>query len=467
MKIVKKKIVDLMLAGYNPRKDLKPGDRDYENLKKSILEFDYIDPIIWNKQTGNVVGGHQRIKVLKDLGYTELEVSVVDLPIEKEKALNIGLNKISGDWDKTKLEDLLRELTSVELDMDLTGFDESELDELLGTKSDIVEDNFDVDAALERIETPVSVAGDVWVLGDHQLICGDSTKLTDVKQLMGGEKADMVFTDPPYNVALGMDETPEEAKKRNRRTDGLIVKNDKMSDEKFYDFLYDSFVSMYASLKPGGALYVCHADSEGLNFRRAFKESGFLLKQCLIWAKNSLVMGRQDYHWRHEPILYGWKPGAAHKWYGGHKETTIMKEDPAVLIEKMKNGKHKITFDTGLRTIEFEVADMKMITDVDDSLTSTWFFNKPVKSVLHPTMKPVGLPGRAMKNSTKPGDIVLDPFGGSGSTLIAAEQIGRGARLIELDPKYCDVIVQRWEEFTGKKAEKRGGGTYGIARTGT
>lgn len=273
MKIIKKKIVDLMLAGYNPRKDLKPGDKDYENLKKSILEFDYIDPIIWNKQTGNVVGGHQRIKVLKDLGYTELEVSVVDLPIEKEKALNIGLNKISGDWDKTKLEDLLRELTSVKLDMDLTGFDESELDELLGTKSDIVEDNFDVDAALERIETPVSVTGDVWMLGDHQLICGDSVRLEDYKSLLGDDLVDMVFTDPPYNVNYGDKAVMLDSYNKGHRNTNTIL-NDNMSDAAFYQFLLDFYSCARAVTKKGGAIYVCHSDTEGINFRTAFKAAG-------------------------------------------------------------------------------------------------------------------------------------------------------------------------------------------------
>lgn len=453
MKIIKKYIDDLLFAGYNPRKDLKPGDRDYENLKKSILEFDYIDPIIWNEQTGNVVGGHQRLKILRDLGYEELEVSVVDLTLKKEKALNVGLNKISGDWDKTKLEDLLRELTNVDLDMDLTGFDESELDELLGTKSDIVEDNFDVDAALERIDTPITQPGDVWHLGDHRLLCGDSTRVEDLKKLLGNEVADMIFTDPPYNVNYGEKASMLDKYEKGHRNTNTIL-NDNMSDADFYQFLLDFYSCARAVTKKGGAIYVCHSDTEGINFRTAFKAAGWELKQCLIWVKNALVMGRQDHQWKHEPILYGWNPGAAHKWYGGRKETTVLKEDPAIVVEKKKNGKHKITFDTGLRTIVMEVSDYELLTEVDDSLTSTWFFNKPVKSVLHPTMKPVGLPGRAMKNSTKPGDIVLDPFGGSGSTLIAAEQIGRRAYLIELDPKYCEVIIKRWEEFTNQKVTR-------------
>ncbi len=442
MRIVKKRIDELIPADYNPRKDLKPGDKEYEKLKKSIKEFDYVDPVIWNERTGHVVGGHQRLKVLRDLGYEEIDVSVVDLPLEKEKALNVGLNKISGDWDPKKLEDLLRELTAFDLDMELTGFDESELDEILGKKRDIKEDDFDLDAALEKIEQPITQLGDVWELGPHRLMCGDSTRLDEMQRLLEGQLADMVFTDPPYNVDY-------------EGGTGLKIMNDKMSDDRFYQFLFDSYSALLGVTKPGGAIYVCHADSEGINFRLAMKNAGWELKQCIIWVKNTLVMGRQDHHWKHEPILYGWKPGAKHKWYGGRKETTVLKEDPAIVVEKQKNGKYKVTFDTGVRTIEMIVSEYELITEIDDSLTSTWFFDKPLKNAQHPTMKPIGLPARAIRNSSRPGEIVLDAFGGSGSTLLAAEQLGRRAYLMELDPKYCDVIVQRWEEFTGKKASRR------------
>ncbi|NBS24482.1 MAG: site-specific DNA-methyltransferase [Altererythrobacter sp.] len=235
-------------------------------------------------------------------------------------------------------------------------------------------------------------------------MCGSSLDQSQVELLCAGQRVDMLLTDPPYNVALGMNETPEEAKKRNRRTDGLVVQNDSMDDQSFRIFLRDAFVSADTVMKPGAVFYIWHADSEGYNFRGACKDAGWPVRQCLIWRKSSLVMGRQDYQWRHEPCLYGWKEGAGHLWASDRKQTTILE------------------------------------------------FDKPSRNGEHPTMKPVALFEYQMLNNTKGGDIVLDSFGGSGTTLIAAEKNGRIARIMELDPKYVDVIVRRWEEFTGQKA---------------
>lgn len=453
MRIEEIEIEKLVPAKYNPRKDLKPGDPQYENLKKSILEFDYVDPIIWNEQTGHIIGGHQRFKILKDLGNKKLFVSVVNLSLEKEKALNVGLNKISGEWDDKALEELLREITTFDIDMALTGFSDDELSNLLRSKNGIIEDDFDLDDHLINHPEPDIKQGDIFSLGNHRLMCGSSTDVNDVHLLLAGGIADMVFTDPPYNVALGMDETPEEAKKRNRRTDGLIVKNDSMSDNKFYQFLFDAYSAALEITKKGGAIYVCHADLEGINFRTAFKAAGWDLKQCIIWVKNSIVMGRQDHHWKHEPILYGWKPGAAHKWNGDRKQSTVIQENPAVVVEKKGKG-FTLTFDTGMNTIVFDVPSYEVKKEFDDSETTTWFFNKPLKNAIHPTMKPIAIPSRAIKNSSKPGDIILDGFGGSGSTLMAAEQLERSCYMMELDPVYCDAIIARWEQFTNKKAEK-------------
>ncbi|MED4914361.1 site-specific DNA-methyltransferase [Parageobacillus thermoglucosidasius] len=406
MKIVRIPIEMINPAPYNPRVDLQPGDEQYEKLKRSIEEFGYVEPLVWNRRTGNLVGGHQRFKILvNEKGYKEVEVSEVDLDETREKALNIALNKISGDWETTKLAELLQELqASDEIDFELTGFSEEEFDELLEQLDieldqvveyeEVEDDEFDVESELEKIEEPVTQRGDIWILGEHRLLCGDSTNLAEIQRLMNGKRAAMIFTDPPYNVDY-----------TGKTKDALKIQNDHMDDESFYRFLYDAFSVMYKVTEEGGPIYVCHADSEGLNFRKAMIDSGWLLKQCIIWVKNTIVLGRQDYHWQHEPILYGWKPGAAHKWAGDRKQSTV------------------------------------------------WEYDKPQRNAEHPTMKPIPIPAKAIQNSSYKGEIVFDPFGGSGSTLIAAEKTGRICYTCELDPKYCDVIVKRYEELTGNKAK--------------
>ncbi|CAJ1003893.1 site-specific DNA-methyltransferase [Brevibacillus aydinogluensis] len=391
-------------APYNPRIDLQPGDHEYEKLKRSIEEFGYVEPLVWNERTGNLVGGHQRYKILvNEQGATEVEVSVVDLDETREKALNLALNKIDGDWDLPKLRDLMSELKECDFDLSLTGFDSADLDELFQEvpfsfepeNIEVEEDDFDVEDELAMIEEPVTKPGDLWSMGRHRLLCGDSSNLADVERLMGGHRVDLVFTDPPYNVDY-----------TGKTKDALKIENDKMDDGRFKEFLLDVYRNLFHVSKEGAAIYVCHADSEGINFRSAMVEAGWLLKQCLIWVKNTFVLGRQDYHWRHEPILYGWKPGAAHNWYADRKQDTV------------------------------------------------WEVDKPVRNADHPTMKPIALVSKALQNSSKRGDLVLDLFGGSGSTLIAAEKTGRTAYLMELDPKYCDVIVKRWEQLTGQTAIK-------------
>lgn len=382
----------LIPATYNPRKDLKPDDAEYIKIKNSIVKFGFVSPLVINKDM-TVIGGHQRLKVLKDLGITEVECIVVDLDKTNEKALNIALNKIQGDWDEDKLEALLQELKLKEFDMNLTGFDFDEVDEILNDINGTKEDNFDVDSAYEEIEEPITKPGDIWILGNHRLMCGDSTHKDDIMRLMNNQDADMLLTDPPYNVDYV-----------GKTAEALKIKNDNMDDNQFYEFLRKVFENMYIVTKEGASIYVFHADTEGINFRKAFKDAGFKLAECLIWKKDCFVMGRQDYQWQHEPVLYGWKEGKAHYFINDRTQSTILE------------------------------------------------FDRPKQSTLHPTMKPIDLIAKLIKNSSKENDIILDLFGGSGSTIIAAEQLNRCCYTMELDPKYCDVIVKRWETLTNKEA---------------
>ena len=387
MNIEKKNVKDLLPADYNPRKDLQPGDPEYEKLKRSIEQFGYVEPVIWNKQTGRVVGGHQRLKVLIDSGITEVDVVVVDMNTEKEKALNIALNKISGEWDTDKLALVIADLQGADFDVSLTGFEPEELDDLFrdDVKDGVKEDDFDVEAELQK--PAFSKAGDLWMLGEHRLLCGDSTKPETYELLMNGKKAQLVVTDPPYNVDY-------------KGTAGKI-KNDKMAEDQFEQFLLAAYSQMYESMTDDASIYVFHSDSHGLAFRKAFEEAGFYLSGCCIWKKQSLVLGRSPYQWQHEPVLFGWKKKGKHQWYTGRKESTI------------------------------------------------WEFDKPKKNADHPTMKPVALVAYPIMNSTMTGCFVLDPFGGSGSTLIACEQTGRTCYTVELDEKFCDVIVKRYIDQVG------------------
>ena len=387
MIIERKHTADLLPADYNPRKDLKPGDAEYEKLKRSIEQFGYVEPVIWNKTTGRVVGGHQRLKVLMDMGLTEVDCVVVEMDEAKEKALNIALNKISGDWDKDKLALLIADLQGAEFDVSLTGFEPAEIDDLFkdSLKNGVKEDDFDVNAELQK--PTFSKAGDIWQLGRHRLICGDSTKPETYELLMAGVKANLVITDPPYNV--------------NYEGSAGKIKNDNMDNEALYNFLLAAYQQMHSAMADDASIYVFHADTEGLNFRKAFADAGFYLSGCCIWKKQSLVLGRSPYQWQHEPCLYGWKKNGKHQWYTGRKETTI------------------------------------------------WEFDKSKKNGDHPTMKPIPLLAYPIMNSTMSNSVVLDPFGGSGSTLIACEQTDRICYTVELDEKFCDVIVKRYIEQVG------------------
>lgn len=390
MEFKKLLIADLVPAAYNPRKALKPGDAEYEKIKNSITEFGYVDPIIVNSDM-TIIGGHQRVTVLKDLGYTEIDCIIIEVDKTKEKALNVALNKITGEWNKELLADLIKDLQNSDFDVSFTGFEPPEIEQLFNSVHDknITEDDFDVDAELSK--PAVAKAGDVWLLGRHRVVCGDSTLPETYDVLMDGRKANMVLTDPPYNVNV-------------EETAGKI-KNDNMADEDFYKFLFAAFVNMEQSMEQDASIYVFHADTEGLNFRKAFAAAGFYLSGCCIWKKNALVLGRSPYQWQHEPCLFGWKKGGKHNWYSDRKQTTI------------------------------------------------WEYDRPKASKDHPTMKPVALMAYPIQNSCMSNCIVLDPFLGSGSTLIAAEQTNRICFGIELDEKFVDVIVKRFIEQVGAASD--------------
>lgn len=373
-------------------------------LRASLREFGFVNPVIVDKEL-NIIAGHGRIIAAKEEGMTDVPCVFVEHLTEAQKrAYIIADNRLAlnAGWDAEMLSVELAELQGADFDVSLLGFDDTELNTLLNGNENVQEDDFDVDAELQK--PVVSKLGDIWLLGKHRLICGDSTCSEVITPLMNGAEADLVLTDPPYNVNYG-----DKAKmlgnydKGHRNTNKIL--NDNMEDGKFLTFLIDSFTRMYEHSKKGAAIYVFHADSEGYNFRCAFKTAGYSLRQCLIWAKSSLVMGRQDYQWQHEPVLYGWKDGAGHAWYSDRKQTTLIR------------------------------------------------YEKSKQNDVHPTMKPVGLCGYFISNSSKEGDIVLDPFGGSGSTLIACEQLNRICYTSELDPKYCDVIVSRYIEQVGSSDE--------------
>ncbi len=402
MEFRKLPIASLVPAAYNPRKDLQPGDPEFEKIRRSIEEFGYVEPIIVNDDM-TIIGGHQRVKVLSALGSTEIDCVIVSVDKTKEKALNIALNKITGEWDTTSLAQLLAELDKQNYNLELTGFDWDEAEKLLKTieKADDMKDD---DFEPEPPDEPISRRGDVWLLGRHRLMCGDSTVAEDMAVLLESKRVEMVFTDPPWNVNYGATDHPS----WKQRT----IQNDSMSEEDFRQFLSKTFSRMADALVVGGMAYVVMSAQEWGSLMPALSENGFHWSSTIIWNKDRLVLSRKDYHTRYEPIWYGWKDGA-----------------PRI---------HPLT---------------------DRQQCDVWDIPRPSKSEEHPTMKPVELVERAIQNSSKRGNFVLDQFGGSGTTLIACENTGRTCYMMELDPKYADVIVHRY-------AEKAGGSEVFLLRDG-
>lgn len=386
-----KKLQELVPYARNSRTH---SDEQIAQVCASIKEFGFTNPILIDEE-GGIIAGHGRVLAARRLKMKEAPtITLAGLTESQKRAYVIADNKLAlnAGWDNELLAIELSDLVDSGFNLDLVGFSTDELNELL--EPDITEGLTDEDEVPEPPEEPTTKLGDIYKLGNHRLMCGDSTDIGAVESLMDGFKADLLITDPPYNVDY-----------EGKTKDALKIQNDKMSDTKFRAFLKSALKACDKVMRPGGAFYIWHADSEGYNFRGACHDVDWQVRQCLIWVKNSMVMGRQDYHWKHEPCLYGWKAGAAHSWTTDRKQTTVLE------------------------------------------------FNRPTKSTLHPTMKPVALIEYQVKNNTKKKQVVLDTFGGSGSTLIACEKTGRLSMSMELDPIYCDVIVTRWEEFTGKKAE--------------
>lgn len=384
------------------------SEAQVSQIAASIREFGFLSPILV-AEDNTILAGHGRLAAAQKLGLKKVPcVKENHLTETQKRAYIIADNKLSlnAGWDSELLAVELSELEGADFNLDLLGFDEAELSSIFDADKDVSDDDFDVEKELE--EPCFSKTGDMWTLGKHRVICGDATKLETFKTLLEDTKVNLVVTDPPYNV--------------NYEGSAGKIKNDNMEDDKFYQFLFNSFVNMEQAMADDASIYVFHADTEGLNFRKAFQDAGFYLSGCCIWKKPSLVLGRSPYQWQHEPCLYGWKKKGKHKWYAGRKETSV------------------------------------------------WEFEKPKKNADHPTMKPIALLAYPIKNSSMTNSLVLDPFAGSGSTLIACEQTGRVCYAIELDEKYCDVIVKRYIEQVGNdKSVKvlRGGKEYSFTEVFT
>jgi DNA modification methylase len=432
-----------------------------EQIQRSLLEFGWTNPVLADEM--GVVAGHGRIMAAEAL-YKRGEgirfpngslIPIGQIPVvdctgwtnEQRRAYIIADNKLAlnAGWDESLLSLELRELDAIGFDIDVIGFDEKELDALLAEPAPELGDDKDPDAAPDLPDEPACREGDTWILGAHRVQCGDATSLDAWEQLMGGERADVCWSDPPYNVDVG---------RKNRLIDKTIggersatgsIANDKMTEEEFAALLQDTFANLFGIMQPGAAIYVAHSDKAAGTFRQEFEAAGFHFSQMLIWKKNQMVLGVADFQPIHEPIMYGWKKGSRHKWHGGRKQTTVMEIGEGGLISRDEEGRWLI-----------RVGDSVLVVDGEATLSEapgTIFHEpKPEKSGLHPTQKPVALVERMLKNSARGGDIVVDAFGGSGTTLIAADRLGMCARLMELSPKFADVIIRRWQDYTGRRA---------------
>lgn len=417
----------------NPRRN----DHVVNKMVDALRQFGFRVPIL-AKSDGELIDGHLRYKAALAMGLETVPVILADDLNEAQiRAFRILINRSStwADWDDALLLQELRALQLAEMDLSITGFDDRELDQML---MDMVAGNKDPDAVPETPVVPLVHEGEIWILGRHRLMCGDSTNMADCRRLLGDAELDMIWTDPPYNV--------------DYRGKAGKIKNDKMSAQEFENFLLSAFRIMHEALRPGGAIYVAHSESgDGMVFRRAFMAAQFRLAACLIWRKQTAVLGRGDYHFQHEPILYGWKHGASHRWYGDRKQRSIFEMDMAGARE-MEDGSWQICLDNRVFRIRGEAIS------VEELQTTVIDVPKPARSDLHPTMKPVALIERMVANSSPRSGLVGDFFGGSGSTLMACERLGRSARIMELDPRFAEVIIRRWQEYSCSDAIRESDG---------
>lgn len=414
---------DQILA--NPLNWRRHPKHQADALEGLLRTVGWVQRVIVNRRTGHLVDGHLRVELAMRRQEPSVPVLYVDLSETEEKVVLAAIDPIGGlaQTDQTMLDDLLKGIETGNEALDAL-LDDLRSDGAQEAEEVGLRDDDDIPATEV---TAVTREGEVWILGDHRLIVGDSTRMADVERVMNGDRADMVWTDPPYNVNYEDDA-------------GRKIKNDSMSGEAFRKFLTDAFSCAAEVTKPGCPIYIAHADSEGLNFRAAMKAAGWDQKQTLVWVKDSFTLGRQDYQWQHEPILYGWKPGEAHRWYGERNKSTV--EDDERDLKAL--GKPEL---------------MALVNDYRNAQGTTAIrLAKPKKSELHPTMKPVALVKLHLKNSSRRGDVVFEPFGGSGTTLIACEATSRKARIIELDPIYADVIIKRWQGWTGEQAVRESDG---------
>ena len=432
IRLVWRKIDELIPYEHNAK--LHPQEQ-LDKLVGSFDEFGRIVPAGIDAD-GNLIYGHGRILAARQRGDTEFPcVEISGLTETQRRAFVHADNLLSqSGTDEAILRSEMQALQAAGFDVSITGFDPEGL--VLGTEAQldkIAEDDYEPAPPAE----PRTKRGQIWQLGEHRLMCGDATSAEDMQVCVGGQLADLLLTDPPYNVALGVGDSPEIAKIRKRRTDGLKIENDAMSGDDFAIFLEAAFRNANAALKSGGAYYCWHASTSQRSFQTALEAADLPPHQVLIWVKNSIVLGRQDYQWRHEPCFYGWKEGAAHYFTDSRIESTVIPD--AQEIDPKKLSKPELV----------ELCQRLLERNIETTVIEE---AKPARSELHPTMKPIKLLARLIRNSARKDELVLDPFGGSGSTLIACEQLGRRCRMMEIDPHYCDVIIDRWEAFTGKKA---------------
>lgn len=432
-----------------------------EEIAASLEEFGWTGPVMVDAD--GIIAGHGRCQSAELLYKQGKQITFPNgspIPIgfvptidctgwseAQRKAYILADNRIAmnAGWDTELLSLELRELDELDYNLQLTGFTEDELAELLAPVMDEPELAGDPDELPEEGLPLVSVPGDVWVCGPHRVACGDCRSVDDIERLMKGELADVIWTDPPYNVDLGRKNKLLDKTLGGTRSATGSIANDKMTEQEFSDLLRDSYASMFSVLKRGAVIYVAHSDKAGGLFRTLFEQAGFHFSQMLIWKKNQMVLGMADFQPIHEPVLYGWKPGSKHRWYGGRKLTTVIEYGENGPITKLPDGRWAVKTGDSILVVSGDA-------QVEEHPGSVIYHDKPQRSGEHPTMKPVGLIEKMLKASARPGDIIVDGFGGSGSTLIAADRLGMSARLIELDPKFVDVIVRRWEQYTGRKA---------------